>query len=50
MGRNREALLAMGDEQTLLYNRWVKNERKKVEELSGGKVGLRSCGRAMNDK
>ncbi len=40
--------ITMGDEQTLLYNRWVKMERKKVEELSGGKVGYVHV-QSMND-
>ncbi|RYY19633.1 MAG: peptidase S41, partial [Chitinophagaceae bacterium] len=37
-----------GEEQTLLYNRWVKMMRKKVDELSGGKVGYVHV-QGMND-
>ena len=37
-----------GEEQGLLYQRWVRNNRKKVEELSGGKVGYVHV-QGMND-
>jgi len=37
-----------GEEQTLLYQRWVNKNRKKVEELSGGKVGYVHV-QGMND-
>jgi tricorn protease len=37
-----------GEEQVLLYNRWVKMMRKKVDELSGGKVGYVHV-QGMND-
>jgi tricorn protease len=37
-----------GEEQGLLYQRWVNNNRKKVEELSGGKVGYVHV-QGMND-
>ncbi len=37
-----------GEEQTLLYDRWVRNNRKRVEELSGGKVGYIHV-QGMND-
>jgi C-terminal processing protease CtpA/Prc len=40
--------ISLAEEQTLLYNRWVKNERKKVDELSGGKVGYVHV-QSMND-
>lgn len=36
------------DEQTLLYKRWVAMNRKKVDELSGGKVGYVHV-QGMND-
>jgi len=36
------------DEQKLLYNRWVKMMRQKVDELSGGKVGYVHV-QGMND-
>lgn len=35
-------------EQVLMYNRWVANNRKKVDELSGGKVGYVHV-QGMND-
>ena len=38
----------MGQEQNLLYDRWVRNNRKKVDELSGGKVGYVHI-QGMND-
>jgi tricorn protease len=38
-----------GDEEAeLLYKRWVRNRRKEVEELSGGKIGYVHV-RAMDD-
>jgi C-terminal processing protease CtpA/Prc len=40
--------ITQGEEQTLLYNRWVAMNRKKVEELSGGKVGYVHI-QGMND-
>ncbi|HVG13106.1 MAG TPA: S41 family peptidase, partial [Flavisolibacter sp.] len=40
--------ITQGEEQNLLYQRWVKNNRKKVEELSGGKVGYVHV-QGMND-
>jgi tricorn protease len=40
--------ITQGEEQALLYDRWVKLNRKKVEELSGGKVGYVHI-QGMND-
>ena len=40
--------ITQGEEQGLLYDRWVRNNRKKVEELSGGKVGYVHV-QGMND-
>jgi Tol biopolymer transport system component/C-terminal processing protease CtpA/Prc len=40
--------ISQGEEQGLLYQRWVNNNRKKVEELSGGKVGYVHI-QGMND-
>jgi len=40
--------ITQGEEQSLLYTRWVNNNRKKVEELSGGKVGYVHI-QGMND-
>ncbi|HYO21671.1 MAG TPA: S41 family peptidase, partial [Flavisolibacter sp.] len=40
--------ISQGEEQSLLYQRWVNNNRKKVEELSGGKVGYIHV-QGMND-
>ncbi len=40
--------ITQGAEQGLLYERWVKAERKKVDELSGGKVGYVHV-QGMND-
>ena len=40
--------ITSGDEQTLLYDRWVRNNRKKVEQMSGGKVGYIHV-QGMND-
>jgi tricorn protease len=37
-----------GEEQNLLYNRWVKMMRRQVDELSGGKVGYVHV-QGMND-
>jgi Tol biopolymer transport system component len=41
--------ITQGEEQGLLYQRWVENNRKKVEELSGGKVGYVHI-QGMNDQ
>ncbi|RYF81720.1 MAG: peptidase S41, partial [Chitinophagaceae bacterium] len=40
--------ISQGEEQSLLYKRWVNNNRKRVEELSGGKVGYVHV-QGMND-
>ncbi len=40
--------ISTGEEQGLLYQRWVNNNRKKVDELSGGKVGYVHI-QGMND-
>lgn len=40
--------ISQGEEQGLLYQRWVRANRKKVEELSGGKVGYVHV-QGMND-
>lgn len=40
--------ISQGEEQGMLYNRWVKLMRKKVDELSGGKVGYVHI-QGMND-
>jgi tricorn protease len=40
--------ISQGEESGLMYDRWVKNERKKVDELSGGKVGYVHI-QGMND-
>ena len=40
--------ISQGEEQNLLYDRWVSNNRKKVEQLSGGKVGYVHV-QGMND-
>lgn len=40
--------ITQAEEQPLLYNRWVRNNRKKVEELSGGTVGYVHV-QGMND-
>lgn len=40
--------ISQGEEQALLYKRWVNNNRKKVEELSGGKIGYVHV-QGMND-
>jgi len=38
----------LGEENELLYKRWVKNRRLETEKLSGGKIGYIHV-RAMND-
>ena len=40
--------ITTAEEQTLMYKRWVAANRKKVEELSGGKVGYVHV-QGMND-
>ena len=40
--------ITQGEEQNLLYKRWVNNNRKKVDELSGGKIGYVHI-QGMND-
>ena len=40
--------VSQGDENELLYKRWVNNRRKEVEELSNGKIGYIHV-RAMDD-
>jgi tricorn protease len=40
--------ITQGEEQGLLYQRWVDNNRRKVEQLSGGKVGYVHI-QGMND-
>jgi len=40
--------ISMGEENQLLYNRWVKMRRKETDSLSGGKIGYIHV-RAMND-
>lgn len=40
--------ITQGEEQGLLYDRWVKANRRKVEEMSGGKVGYVHI-QGMND-
>lgn len=40
--------ITQAEEQTLLYQRWVNGNRKKVEELSGGKLGYVHV-QGMND-
>ncbi|MFL5786545.1 MAG: S41 family peptidase [Flavisolibacter sp.] len=40
--------ITQGEEQALLYKRWVNNNRKKVDELSGGKIGYVHI-QGMND-
>jgi C-terminal processing protease CtpA/Prc len=40
--------ITFADEQVLLYDRWVRNNRKKVEEMSGGKVAYIHV-QGMND-
>ncbi|MCO4294347.1 S41 family peptidase [Solitalea sp. MAHUQ-68] len=41
--------LTIGEQNELLYNRWVENRRKEVDQLSGGKVGYVHV-RGMNDE
>ncbi len=40
--------ISLGEENELLYQRWVKNRRKEVDELSGGKIGYIHV-RSMDD-
>lgn len=40
--------VSLGEENELLYKRWVKNRRNETEKLSGGKIGYIHV-RAMND-
>ncbi|MDO6434959.1 S41 family peptidase [Flavitalea sp. BT771] len=40
--------ISMGEENQLLYNRWVRMRRKETDSLSGGKIGYIHV-RAMND-
>ncbi len=40
--------ISSGEENELLYKRWVDNRRKEVEQLSNGKIGYIHV-RAMND-
>ena len=40
--------VSLGDENELLYKRWVKNRREETERLSGGKIGYIHV-RAMDD-
>jgi len=40
--------ISLGEENELLYKRWVKNRREETERLSGGKVGYIHV-RSMND-
>lgn len=40
--------ITQGEEQALLYKRWVNNNRKLVDQLSGGKVGYVHV-QGMND-
>ena len=40
--------ITQNEEQGLMYKRWVNNNRKKVDELSGGKVGYVHI-QGMND-
>jgi len=40
--------ISLGEENELLYKRWVKNRRLETEKLSGGKIGYIHV-RAMND-
>lgn len=41
--------LSIGEQNELLYTRWVENRRKEVDKLSGGKVGYVHV-RGMNDE
>ncbi len=40
--------ISLGEENELLYKRWVENRRKEVDELSNGRIGYIHV-RAMND-
>jgi Tol biopolymer transport system component/C-terminal processing protease CtpA/Prc len=40
--------ITQAEEQGLLYDRWVRNNRKKVDEMSGGKIGYVHI-QGMND-
>ena len=40
--------ITLGEENELLYQRWVENRRKETEKLSGGKIGYVHV-RGMND-
>ena len=40
--------ISLGEENELLYKRWVKNRRDETEKLSGGKIGYIHV-RSMND-
>ncbi len=40
--------LSLGDENQILYDRWVRNRRAETERLSGGRIGYVHV-RAMND-
>jgi len=40
--------ITTADEQNLMYDRWVRNNRKKVDEMSGGKIGYVHI-QGMND-
>ena len=40
--------ITLGEENELLYRRWVENRRKETERLSGGKIGYVHV-RGMND-
>ena len=40
--------ITTADEQNLIYDRWVRNNRKKVDEMSGGKIGYVHI-QGMND-
>ncbi|HEY0432801.1 MAG TPA: S41 family peptidase [Chitinophagaceae bacterium] len=40
--------ITQSEEQGLMYDRWVRNNRKKVDEMSGGKIGYVHI-QGMND-
>ena len=40
--------ITQDEEQGLMYDRWVRNNRKKVDEMSGGKIGYVHI-QGMND-
>jgi C-terminal processing protease CtpA/Prc len=40
--------ITQNEEQGLMYDRWVRNNRKKVDEMSGGKIGYVHI-QGMND-